>query len=62
MEFSGLTSKKEIFFFDSFGFTGFKEFIMNDDEKIINKLFCDLKKLNMRDNKLTLLTIKFSIE
>lgn len=62
MEFSGLTSKKGIFSFDSFGFTGFKEFIMNDDEKIINRLFCDLKKLNMRDNKLTLLTIKFSIE
>ena len=35
---------------------------MNDDEKIINRLFCDLKKLNMRDNKLTLLTIKCSIE
>ena len=62
MEFSGLTSKKGILFFDSFGFTGFKEFIMNDDEKIINRLFCDLKKLNMRDNKLTLLTIKCSIE
>ena len=62
MEFSGLTSKKGIFFFDSFGFTGFKEFIMNDDEKIINRLFCDLKKLNMRDNKLTLLTIKCSTE
>ena len=31
--FLDLYPKKEMFFFDSFGFTGFKEFIMNDDKK-----------------------------
>ena len=28
---------KEIFFFDSFGFTGFKEFRLNDNKKLLIK-------------------------
>ena len=35
--------KNKIFFFESFGFTAFKQFIMNDNKKIINSIFCDLK-------------------
>ena len=38
-----LHPKKEIFFIDSFEFAGFKEFIMNDNKKIINRIFYDLK-------------------
>ena len=44
-DFLDLHPKKEIFFFDGFGFTGFKEFIMNDDNKIINRIFYDLKRM-----------------
>ena len=35
--FPDLYPKKEIFMFDSFGFEGFKEFIIKNDHKIINK-------------------------
>ena len=31
-------------------------------KKIINSIFYDLKKFNVPDNKLILITIKFSIE
>ena len=37
--FLNLHPKKEIFVFDSFGFEGFKEFVIQDDQKIINKIF-----------------------
>ena len=39
--FLDLHPKKEIFF-DSFGFEGFKEFIIQDDKKTINKIFYNL--------------------
>ena len=35
---------------------------MNDDKKVINRIFYDLKKFNVPNNKLTLVIIKFSIE
>ena len=35
--FPDLYPKKEIFMFDSFGFEGFKEFVIKNDHKIINK-------------------------
>ena len=38
--------KKVIFLFDSFGFSRLKEFIIQDDKDIINKIMYDLKKFN----------------
>ena len=35
---------------------------MNDNKKIVNRIIYDLKKFNVPDNKLTLVTIRFSIE
>ena len=35
---------------------------MNDNQKLINRILYDLKKFNVPDNKLTLVTIKFSIK
>ena len=58
--FLDLLPKKEIFLFDSFGFEGFKEFIIQDDKKIINKIFYDVGNFN-EDNKITLVTLKFYI-
>ena len=58
--FLDLHPKKEIFLFDSLGFEDFKEYIQ-DDKKIINKIFYDLGKFNKKDNKITLVTPKFSI-
>lgn len=46
MELSQYSSKKEFFLYNGFGFNRLKEFIIQDDENIINKIMYDLKKLN----------------
>ena len=61
MHFLGITYKKEIFLFDSFGFEGFKEFILDDDRNILNKILYGIEKFDKKDNKVTLITLKFSI-
>ena len=47
--FLDLHPKKEIFLFDGFGFKGFKEFNIQGDKKIINKIFYDVGKFNKKD-------------
>ena len=47
--------------FDSFGFEGLKEFVIQDDQKIINKIFYGVEKFDKKDNKITLVTLRFSI-
>ena len=59
--FLDLHARKEIFLFDSFGFEGFKEFILDNDKNILNKIPYDIKKFNKKDNKISLITLKFSI-
>ena len=54
--------KKEVFLFNSFGFQGFKEFILQDDQKILNKVLYGIEKVNEKDNKVTLITLKFSMQ
>ena len=44
-----LHEKKEIFLFDSFGFTGFKKFVIDNDENILNKILFGLQKLQKKD-------------
>ena len=51
--FLDLYPKKEISLFDSFGFEGFKEFVLQNDQKVLNKI------LYGKDNKMTLTTLKF---
>ena len=45
--------------FDSFGFKGFKEFVIQDDQKIINNIFYGAEKFDGKDNKITLVTLRF---
>ena len=59
--FLDLHPKKEIFLFDSFGFTGLKKFIIDNDEKLINKVLFNLKKFNKNDRKITLISLTFSM-
>ena len=59
--FFDLHPKKEIFTFDSFGFGGFKKFVIQDDQKFINKIFYGVEKFDKKDNKVTLVTLRFSI-
>ena len=59
--FLDLHPKKEIFLFDSFGFTGLKKFIIDNDEKLINKVLFNLKKFGKKDRKITLISLTFSM-
>lgn len=56
-----LHTRKHIFLFDSFGFTGFKEFIINNDKKIIDKLLYGLKNFNRKDNRI-IVPVNFLVE
>ena len=62
LSFLDLHPKKEIFLFDSFGFEGSKEFILQDDQKVLNKILYDTEKFNKKDNKITLITVRFSMK
>ena len=59
--FLDLHQKKEIFLFDSFGFEGFKKFIIDNDRKVLNKVLFGLNKFQKSDHKITLISIKFSM-
>ena len=60
--FLDLHPKNEIFLFDSFEFKGFKEFILQDDQKVLSKILYDIEKFNKRDNKITLIFLKFFMQ
>ena len=60
MEFFRYSSKKKLFLFDSLGFTGFKEFIIDNDLNIIDKLLYNVNKFNKNDEKINLINLKFS--
>ena len=51
-----------MFLFDSYGFLGFKAFVEQADGIIINRTLFDTKKLNEKDNIVTLVTVSFSGE
>ena len=59
--FLDLHSRKETFLFDSFGFEGLKEFIINNDRKTLNKILFRIKKFLKKDNQVTLVTLNFSM-
>ena len=59
--FLDLHPKKEIFSSDSFGFEGFKEFILQDDRKTLNKIPYRIKRFEKSDNKVTIITLTFSM-
>ena len=44
-----------------FGFEGFKEFILQDDRNIINKILYSIEMFNKKDDKITLITLRFSM-
>ena len=59
--FLDLHERKEIFLFDSFGFEGFKEFIIDNDRNILYKILFGIEKFLKKDKKVTLITLKFSM-
>ena len=43
--------KTDIFFFDSFGLDGLKHFIVQDDQKIVEKVLYGTEKITRTDKK-----------
>ena len=60
--FLDIHPKKDLLLFDSFGFVGFKQFIVDNDKNMIDKMLFNLEKLNKKDTKINLISLNFSIE
>ena len=60
--FLDLHERKEIFLFDSFGFEGFKLFVIDDDRNVLNKILFGIEKFQKKDKKITLISLKFSMK
>ena len=54
--------RTDIFFFESFGVDGLKSFIIQDDEKVIEKILFGTEQMTRTDNKITLVNIKFNLK
>ena len=55
--------KKNLFLFDGLGIEGFKFFIVNNNQKIIDELLYDFKKCDSKSNqKMKLCPMKFCVE
>ena len=52
--------RNELFFFDSFGLEGLKQFIIQD-KKIIDKILVGIDQIDKSDQKITLCKIKFNL-
>ena len=50
--------QKKLFSFDSLGFAGFKEFIIDNGLNIIDKLLYNVNKFNENDEKINLINLK----
>ena len=57
--FLEVSSKEQIFCFDSYGFIGLKVFIIDNDRKVIGRFFHGLSKMNKKDSKINLTYIEF---
>ena len=60
--FLDIYPKKNLLLFDSLGLDGFKYFIVDNDENIIDKLLYNFKKCKIRYQKISLCSLKFSID
>ena len=55
--------KNNLFLFDGLGIEGFKFFIVNNNQKIIDELLYDFKKCDSKSNqKIKLCAMKFCVE
>ena len=57
-----ISSKQQTFLFDSFGFVGLKEFIIDNDKQIIDQFFYGLEKINKKDKIINLTYVHFDNE
>ena len=59
--FLEISSKEQIFLFDSFGFVGLKEFIIDNDRETIDEFFYGLEKMKKNDKKISLTYVHFDL-
>ena len=57
-----ISSKEQTFLFDSFGFIGLKEFIVDNNKQIIDQFFYGLEKINKKDKIINLTYVRFDNE
>ena len=61
--FLDIQSKNNLFLFNSLGLDGFKVFVVNNQETVINELLYDFKRCESKSNKrLTLCWMKFCVD
>ena len=56
-----IETKTDFLFFDSFGIDGLKNFIIQDDRKIIEKIIFGTDQVKKANHKITLVNIKFNL-
>ena len=61
MEYFEYFTKKWSVFFYSFGIDGIKHFIVQDDKKTVGKVLKGIELANKKDDKITLIKLKFSM-
>ena len=47
---------------DSFGFTGFKKFVIDNDINVLSKIMFGIQKLKKKDQKIIIISLKFSMK
>ena len=52
------SKKKNLLLFDSFGFVGSKQFIVDNDKNTIDRMLFNLEKFNKKDAKINLVSLK----
>ena len=52
----------DLLLFDSFGFTGFMQFIVDSDKSITDRMLFNFEKFNKKDAKINLVSLTFSIQ
>ena len=53
--------RTDIYFFDSFGLDGLKNFIAQDDKRVVDKILSGIEKMTRADQKITLCKVKFNL-
>ena len=53
--------RADLIFFDTFGVDCLKSFIIQDNKKVVEKIFFATEQLTRTDNKITLVNIKFNL-
>ena len=62
LNFLDIHPKKDLLLCDSFEFAGFKQFILDNDKNIIDKMLFNLEKFNKKNTKINLVSLTFYIE